>query len=102
MFDKVALLSQRGQYCECGCKLFAHDAHHCLVPNLKRFSEYLNDERNIVLVNHHEHVTLKKFDNHEWRVKFWKRQCLRYGKDKMMEWVNGLPEKLRHRLDFVN
>jgi len=101
MFDKATLLSQRGQFCDCGCGQFSHDAHHALVPNLKRFAEWCNDERNIILVNHAEHVELRKFDNREWRVKLWKRQCVRYGYNSMMEWINQCPAKLRHRLDFI-
>jgi len=100
-FDKQELFDERGEYCECGCGLYAHDAHHCLIPNLKRFSAYLNDPRNIVLVNHSEHVGLRKFDCPEWRQKFWRRQVQRYGIISMMDFVNGLPDKLRHRLDFI-
>ena len=101
MFDKSELLAQRGQFCECGCNLYAHDAHHCFIPNLKRFSQYLNDERNIVLVNHSQHIA-RIFDNREWRNKFWKRQVLRYGNDKMNEWIKSLPDKLRYRIDWLD
>ena len=101
MFDKAELLSQRGQFCECGCGCYAHDAHHCFIPNLKRFSEYLNDERNIVLVNHSQHVS-RTFDTREWRQKFWKRQVLRYGQEAMNEWINSLPDKLRYRIDWLD
>ena len=99
-FDKSELLTERGQFCECGCGLYAHDAHHALIPNLKRFSEYVNDKRNIILVNHDEHIS-RKFDCHEWRVKFYKRQVLRYGQEAMDEWVNSLPAKMKHRITFI-
>lgn len=101
MFDKAKLYSERGQFCDCGCGQHSHDAHHALVPNLKRFKDFCNDERNIILVNHDEHIS-RKFDNHEWRVKFWKRQVLRYGYKAMMEWVNSCPPKLKHRIDFIS
>jgi len=100
MFDKEVLFSERGQFCECGCNLYAHDAHHALIPNLKRFSEYVNDKRNIILVNHTEHIS-RKFDCHEWRVKFYKRQVLRYGQEAMDEWVASLPAKMKHRIDWL-
>jgi hypothetical protein len=71
MFDKQTLFNQRGVWCACGCMQFAQDAHHCLIPNLKRFAEYVNDERNIALVNHAEHVGQKKFDNQYRACKSW-------------------------------
>ena len=101
MFDKAVLFQQRGQFCQCGCGFFAHDAHHALIPNLKRFSEYVNDERNIILVNHSEHIS-RKFDNQEWRKKFYRLQVLRYGEKVMAEWIASLPDKLKHRLDFLD
>ena len=97
-FDKSELLAERGQFCECGCGLYAHDAHHALIPNLKRFSEYVNDKRNIIVVNHHEHVALRKFGNHEWRVELCKRQGFPYGVEEMYEWVNSLPPQREHRV----
>ena len=54
----------------------------------------------MILVNHHEHIN-RKFDTHEWRKRFWKKQVERFGEEKMMEWVNSLPIKLKHRIDFV-
>lgn len=101
VFDKAQLLAERGQYCECGCSLFCHDAHHAFVPNLKRFSEWVNDPRNIILVNHEQHIS-RMFDCPEWRLKLWKRQELRYGKDKMQEWLDAAPAKLdKSRLSFI-
>ena len=100
MFDKQELFQRRGCLCECLCGKAAHDAHHALIPNLKRFSEYVNDKRNIILVNHTEHLS-RKFDCHEWRVKFYKRQVLRYGQEAMDEWLNSLPAKMKHRITFT-
>jgi hypothetical protein len=34
-------------------------------------------------------------------MEFDKKQVERYGKEKMMEWLNSLPDKLKHRIDFV-
>jgi hypothetical protein len=101
MFDKWMLMQQRGQFCACGCGKFSSDAHHCCLPNLKRYSEYVNDERNIALVCHVEHVGLRKFDNQKWRKIFYRQNVARYGQELMDEWINSLPDKLRHRLDFL-
>lgn len=82
--------------------MFAHDAHHYAIPNLRRFSDYVNDERNIVLVNHAEHI-VRLFDNDEWRLKFWKRNVLRYGITSMLAWKNAAPAKLdKNRFSFLN
>ena len=101
MFDKWQLFRERGQFCACSCGQFASDAHHALIPNLKRYSEYVNDERNIALVNHAEHVEKRKFDNQKWRREFYNQNVKRYGQEAMTEWINSLPDKLRHRLDFL-
>ena len=100
-FDKWTLIQQRGQICACGCGGFASDAHHCCLPNLKRFAEYVNDERNIALVSHAEHVGLRKFDNQHWRREFYNQNVKRYGQEAMDAWINSLPAKLKYRLDFL-
>ena len=69
-FDKLKLIQTRGGLCACGCGCIAHDAHHALIPNLKRFAEYVNDPRNIALVNHDQHIS-RKFDNQKWRRIFY-------------------------------
>jgi hypothetical protein len=51
-------------------------------------------------VNHFEHIA-RRFDNREWRLIFWEKQCARYGVEAMMEWVESLPVKIRGRMDFV-
>lgn len=98
MFDKHKLFLLRGNKCECGCNQQAQDAHHCFLPNLARVDT--NDARNIMLVNHQEHIA-RKFDNREWKLFFWHRQVARYGEDMMLEWLNTIPKKFRHRLDFL-
>jgi len=97
---KEELVRVRGNFCQCGCGLWGHDLHHCLIHRMKRYAEWLDDERNLVLVNHKEHIS-RKFDTLEWRKVFWLIQVKRYGEPSMMEWVNSLPDKLRHRLDFM-
>lgn len=102
-YNKSDLFSERGQYCECGCGLYAHDVHHFAIPDLKRFKAYADDPRNVVLVNHHEHVELKKFDNAMWRLKFWKLNVLRYGLEAMEDFRRSAPAKLdKNRFSFLN
>ena len=102
MYNKADLFASRGRYCDCGCGLLAHDVHHFAVPNLKRFSEWVNDERNVVLVNHAEHIS-RRFDCDEWRLKFWKRNVLRYGITLMLLWKDAAPAKLdKNRFSFLN
>ena len=60
-----------------------------------------DDFRNLAYVEHYEHTQLKKFDNMEWRRYFFILNCGRYGKDKMIEWIESLPIKVRSRLDFL-
>lgn len=99
------LREARGYLCQCGCGKPNHDRHHCLIPQINKNGitkwKELDDERNLVLVNHWEHVEEKKFDNLAWRQRFWKMQCERYGESAMMEWVSSLPAKLSNRLDFM-
>ena len=75
--------------CSCGCGQQGHDMHHALIGRRKRFPE-LNAPRNLVPVNHWEHIN-RKFDNQKWRLFFWEHQCKKYGKDKMIEWVESCP-----------
>jgi hypothetical protein len=53
----LQLAQVRGPYCECGCNDFAHERHHCLIPQINKGGKVkypiLDDERNLVLVNHH-------------------------------------------------
>ena len=101
-YNKADLFAERGQYCDCGCGLYSHDAHHAFVPNLKRFSEYVNDPRNIILVNHDQHIS-RMFDNAEWRLKFWKRNVLRFGAEAMEDFRRSAPAKMdKNRFAFLN
>lgn len=102
--DKADFIRRRGYLCECGCGRRGDDAHHALIHHIKKRGKtkypQLNDQRNLILVNHAEHIN-RKFDTRAWRQKFWKKQVERYGEASMMEWVSSLPEKLKHRIDFI-
>ena len=98
--DKERIGGDMGWMCACGCGQRGHDLHHALFSRLKRFP-YLDADENLVLVNHDEHIA-RKFDNVEWRKKFWALQCKRFGLEHMEEWIESLPKKLdRSRIDFV-
>lgn len=97
--DKEDILSRRGWLCDCGCGQEGHDLHHAFIGRKKGVIE-LDDERNLVLVNHAEHIA-RKFDNLEWRKKFWKIQLKRYGLTRMESWVTEIPVRFEHRIDWL-
>src|SRR5258706_6293731 len=100
--DKSAFVRQRGPLCECGeCQERGEDAHHCLIGRMKDHPE-LDVPENLVLVNHFEHVHLRKFNTLEWRKKFFAIQCTRFGGQHIKEWLENLPLELRYRIDFIN
>jgi len=88
--DKAAILAKRNGWmaCDCGCMHNGHDLHHAFIGRMKGYP-ILDDERNLVLVEHSEHIA-RKFDNKEWRYHFWLRQVHRFGHPAMMEWVDAV------------
>ena len=98
--NKREILSRRWTtLCDCGCGKQGHDLHHAFIGRKKGVVE-LDDERNLVLVNHDEHIA-RTFDNLEWRKKFWKVQLKRYGLSRMEAWITELPVKLENRIDWL-
>ena len=101
---KQRLFDERGYFCECGCGQQGHDLHHGLIHNIKKGGKtkypILNNERNLFIVNHWQHIA-RMFDNDTWRVYFWNRNVERYGLDSMLEWRDNLPEKIKPRMDFI-
>ena len=94
---KQDLMQKRGWLCECGCGQRGHDLHHALIGRHKRFARWLDVEQNLILVNHEEHIA-RKFDGLFWRKRFYALQAQRYD---MRSWISSLPDKLRHRIDFI-
>jgi hypothetical protein len=94
-------LSWGNPFCECGCDKAGSDLHHCFIHRMKGYP-VLDDERNLVYVNHDEHIS-RKFDNKEWRVYFWQIQCRRYGENKMLEWIEQVKAAGIHpsRIDWL-
>lgn len=86
--------------CMCGCGKNGHHWHHALIHRMKRFSEHLDDPRNLVYVNAEEHIS-RTFDNQRWKKIFYLKNVERFGQDAMDEWIKSLPEKLKYRLDFL-
>ena len=98
--DKEDILSRRGSWlCDCGCGKPGHDLHHAFIGRRGGVRE-LDDERNLVLVNHDEHIA-RKFDNQEWRKKFWIIQRKRYTSEAMLEWLSKVPVKFENRMDWL-
>lgn len=90
------LIQVRGAVCEVdGCLRLATEAHHCLFGRRKGkrhpVSEFDMDE-NLQLVCEECHAAKAK--SHENKVSFWERQCERYGKEHMLEWLENLPPKI--------
>lgn len=97
--NKASIIFKRSKLCDCGCQSVGHDLHHCFIGRKKGVA-ILDDERNLVLVNHYQHIA-RAFDNLAWRRKFWKVQCERYGEKSMLEWVALIPEKMKSRVDWL-
>lgn len=92
--DKAAILlkrygeTARTPECDCGCGQDGHDLHHCFIGRRKGYP-ILDDERNLVLVNHNEHIA-GDFDNLEMRKWFWNHQCGRFTEKAMLEWIDAV------------
>ena len=99
--DHISTVEYYHGLCACGCGQMGHDVHHALIGRQKKFPE-LDAPENLVLVNHYEHIA-RKFDNQDWRRKFYQKQCNRFGVDHMQAWIDNLPAKLdRDRIDFID
>jgi hypothetical protein len=89
--------------CQCGCGLPGHDWHHALLGRKKGLA-ILSDKRNLVFVNHFEHIA-RKFDNQKYKRFFWELHCQIYGEPAMQEWLDEVhrqaPKLDRSRFSFV-
>lgn len=97
------LRRERGQYCEWCGEREMEQRHHCLVHDSKRFHSELTVRENLMGVCWQCHTGDCKVNGYEVRVKFFERQCRRYGLPHMLEWVASLPVKLMYsrRIDFI-
>lgn len=91
---KDRLIKERGKACE-RCEEDAMDLHHGLEGRMKSKPE-LNVEENGELLCRDCHANP---GGYKARVKFWKRQCRRYGKQHMRDWHDGLNLKIKEVFD---
>ena len=88
--------------CQCGCGHDGHDWHHALIGR-KKGLKILDDPRNLVFVNHDEHIA-RTFDTPKWRRFFWELHCKIYGEASMLEWVEEVKRTTKlhkSRFDFM-
>lgn len=105
--DKEAYLQFRQSkgwslFCDSGIVLAqGTDMHHAFIGRKKGYP-ILDDYRNIVLVNHWDHIN-RVFDCRYWKSKFWALNVSRYGYAEMHDWANKVVEAglSRDRLDFL-
>jgi hypothetical protein len=87
---RITVANDRGGWCEkCGCAPW-EELHHCLVHKMKAHPE-LDSIYNLMAVCKDCHPYCNGFET---RQKFWKSQCVLYGKDVMREWLDGLNLKV--------
>ena len=96
--ERINLFQRRGWLCENCRKNRATDLHHCLFRRMKRYPE-LNHEINFECLCHECHLQ-GYGDTLDHRRVFYTRQVNRYGYDVVMEWLDGLPFKIK-QYDFV-
>lgn len=89
---KSILYAKYGNYCEnCIFPKARLSLHHVLIHDQKRWHDELTNEYNCGLycMVCHPHC-----NGHEKRVEFLTHKIKEYGKEKILEWINSLPEKL--------
>jgi len=94
---KADLIRSRGYKCEWCIIRPATDLHHALIGRMKGKPE-LDVEENLMVACHRCHVGKELLDTQEVRLWFWNKQCERYGRDRMVEWVKNLPLKIKPAL----
>jgi len=93
----LKLMQERNNsLCECCGVTPAEEAHHCLYRRdlkNKAAGKVLNETYNLQLVCKECHSRVAK--HHANKVRFWRMQCARYGKDRMLDWHKRLPYKVK-------
>ena len=92
---RARLLKERGELCECGCGRRWTDCHHMLIHRMLD-RPYLDCVENIMVLFRPCHDN-KKFEGYKQNVKFWEKQCKRYGEEHMRAWLDRLPLKVKPR-----
>jgi hypothetical protein len=92
---RETLRKERGGLCECGCGEEWTDCHHMLIHRMKD-RPWLDCRENIMVLNHSCHMS-NRLSGYKSRVEFWKVQCVRYGEEHMLEWLDRIPLKVKPR-----
>ena len=89
------VVEERGVYCEIS-GMCGDDIHHAIINRQKGVKE-LDDPRNLLIVNraYHKHSDAARRDA-------WKRNCKRYGKSEMINWLNSVPLKIKPSVDWLD
>jgi len=95
MVDKEQLIRKRGFLCECCKKARATELHHCLIRRMKGHPE-LDVEENLTCVCTACHQG-GGVNGYLFRQRFWLIQCQRYSELHMLEWLHGLPLRVKPR-----
>ncbi len=92
------LAKERGNICECCWVRRANEAHHCLYRRDKHVtSGVLEEKYNLQLVCYQCHYVTGKADSYANRVRFWQKQCERYGREVMLAWHSRVPYKIKEQ-----
>lgn len=90
------LAKERGDTCECCGTRKGREAHHCLYRRDKNVKGGVLEEKyNLQLVCHWCHHVTGEADAYRNRVRFWEKQCKRYGHNEMLKWHDRVPYKIK-------
>lgn len=93
----IRIMAERGvSVCECCGQAPAEEAHHCLYrrdTKNKAAGKLLNDTYNLQLVCRQCHASRAR--THDNKIRFWRLQVGRYGRDVMTAWHEQLPYKIK-------
>jgi len=87
------LLNERGKLCEWCHNYKWTDLHHGIIHRMEGHPE-LDCKENFMCVCRKCHSS-GDLDSKKFKVKFWKTQCVRYGKEHMENWLSGLSLKIK-------
>ena len=92
---KARLIKERGHICERCRTQDATDLHHSLIGRMKRKPE-LNVQYNAELLCKECHANAGSYNE---RLAFWRRQCVRYGEDVMVDWYDNLSLLIKEQFE---
>ena len=92
---KEDIIAERGSGCEF-CGQPGWDAHHALVTRQKRNRAQLDTKYNIVVVCREHHIHSQDAMRQAWGL-----LVARYGRDVMVDWVEGLDLLVKPRIAWL-